>query len=264
MLTELKQKVLALFSNAATQSYLSLLVFALLMVGEACAQEKSSNQWEYDFLVYLWVTTIQGTTVTGDDIVVNFDTIIKNLDFAAMGTFSARKNKFSMISDVIYLNLGNTLKTDGEVLGRPVSSELDLGLSSWIINFGAGYNLIDDGKNQFDVIAGVRFIDFNLDLDFNLNERETSITGNGHLWNGIIGVRGKRTISDKWYLNYYADIGGGDAKITSQAVISAGYKFMKMDAVFGYRYMYWDFDKDADVFDSLGFHGPYTGLKWTF
>jgi len=148
MLTELKQKVLALFSNAATQTYLSLLVFALLMVGEACAQEKSSNQWEYDFLVYLWGTTLQGTTVTGDDITVNFDTIIKNLDFAAMGTFSARKNKFSMVSDVIYLNLGDTIKTDGEVLGRPVSSELDMGLSSWVINFGAGYNLIDDGKTS--------------------------------------------------------------------------------------------------------------------
>jgi len=92
-----------------------------------------------------------------------------------MGRFGARKNKLSIVSDVLYMNLGDTIKTDGDVLGRPASAEIDLGLSSWVLNFGAGYALIDDGKNQFDLIAGIRYLDISLDLDFNLNDRNTSI-----------------------------------------------------------------------------------------
>ena len=254
------------FCSIAMQKYPILLMFVSLMAGatSAWAQEKSSNQWDYDFLAYLWGSSLKGKTVTGDDISVDFSTIIKNLDFAVMGKFGARKNKLSIVSDVLYMKLGDTIKTDGDVLGRPVSSELDLGLSSWVINFGAGYALIDDGKNQFDLIVGVRYLDVSLDLDFNLNDRNTSIKENGHLWDGIIGARGKRTVSDKWYLNYYADIGGGDSKMTWQAVVGAGYKFKKMDGVFGYRYLRWNFDKDAVVFDSLNFQGPYAGLMWAF
>ena len=84
------------------------------------------------------------------------------------------------------------------------------------------------------------------------------------MWDGIIGARGKRTVSDEWYLNYYADIGGGDSKMTWQAVVGAGYNFKKMDGVFGYRYLRWNFDKDSVVFDFLKFRGPYAGLTWAF
>ena len=80
-------------------------------------------------------------------------------------------------------------------------------------------------------------------------------------------MRGKADLSDKWYLRYHLDAGTGDTDFTWQALAGFGYQFNKMDAVFGYRHLEWDFD-DGDTFgatfDDLNFSGPYAGVKYLF
>jgi len=81
----------------------------LLAATSVSAEEKSADQWQFDTTVYLWGATMKMHTPAGDPVMINFGTILKNLDFAAMATFNARKDKFSMLADVIYMDLSDSI-----------------------------------------------------------------------------------------------------------------------------------------------------------
>jgi hypothetical protein len=56
--------------------------------------------------LFVWGAGIEGETTTGGDVDINFDTLIRNLNMAFMGTFEARKCRWSIFADVVYLNVG--------------------------------------------------------------------------------------------------------------------------------------------------------------
>ena len=82
-------------------------------------------------------------------------------------------------------------------------------------------------------------------------------------WDGIVGLQGVRTINDKWYFNYYGDIGAGESDLTFQTKLGFGYQFNKFTGTFGFRYQRWNFDDKGDL-DNLYVIGPYVGAKWTW
>jgi hypothetical protein len=53
--------------------------------------------------------------------------------------------------------------------------------------------------------------------------------------------------------------------MTWQALGAINYRFQRVDAVVGYRYLDWDFD-DGDMlnFDDLNLSGPFAGVKFLF
>ncbi len=125
------------------QKCLAPLLIALLMVGatSASAQEKSADQWQYDFEAYGWLPQINITTATGGDIKWTLSELLSNLDMMAMFDFGARKNKWSMRTDILYLNLGTTKDISGDIIGHPVSPELDLDLGAFITTVHGGYQV---------------------------------------------------------------------------------------------------------------------------
>ena len=261
-----KQSTLSVFTDIALQKGLLLLmaVILLLVAIPVSAQEKSEDDWEFGLQVYLWGATVRGNTATGEPVLLTFGTILKNLDFAAMTTFDARKNKFSLITDVIYLNLGDSQKHDGEFLGQPIEGKLDLGLTNWAINLIGGYNLIDTGKDRLDFAAGARYLDITLDATIKLSDNKRKTSVGDHVWDGIVGVTGRHNYSDGHFLNYHADVGGGDSKLTWQAVAAFGYDYKKFTGLIGYRYLKWNLKNDAPAVDNLTFHGPYISAKWSW
>ena len=89
----------------------------------------------------------------------------------------------------------------------------------------------------------------------------SSISDSGGVWDGIVGATGKVKLNEKWYLSYYVDVGTGDTRLTRQAFGGVGYRFKRVDAILGYRYLDWDFDGN-DVFDDLNLSGPLVGIKF--
>ena len=102
------------------------------------------------------------------------------------------------------------------------------------------------------------FLEFGID-----GEQKEKVTPGDHHWDGIIGLRGKTTLNEKWYTNYYADIGTGDVKITWQAKVGFGYHFNKFTGTFGFRYLRWNFGSSGEL-DNLRVIGPYVGARWTW
>ena len=263
-----QQNTLAIFSNAAMKKCLAPLVFVLLMAGaaSASAQEKSADQWQYDFEVYGWLPQIDIATTSGSDITWTLKELLQNLDMMAMIDFGAQKGKWSMNADIIYLNLGANEEMSGEIIGHPVSLGVDLDLRAVISTIHGGYQVVVNDKNQLDVIAGLRYLYIRVPLEFNLGDQTRKVTLGGSdadKWDGIVGLQGVRTINDKWYFDYYGDIGAGESDLTFQTKLGFGYHFNKFTGTFGFRYLRWNFDKKGDL-ANLYVIGPYVGAKWTW
>jgi len=127
-----------------------------------------------------------------------------------------------------------------------------------------GYQVLYSESNQLDLVGGVRYLYIRVPQTFTINENfSKKVTLGGHHWDGVVGLRGVKTINDKWYFDYYGDVGAGDSKLTWQAKVGFGYQFKKITGTFGFRYLRFDFKKDAALAD-LAAIGPNLGAKWTF
>jgi len=166
-----------------------------------------TGKWKITGEVYLWGASIGGTSASGSDIDVDFDTIFDDLDFAFMGNLAAKRDKWTLLSDVIYMNLSQSGKNAASIpvgpLNVPVNVDADAKLKAWIVNALAGYNLIENDKNRLDLMGGVRYLylDSTVKLDVDVGqfpgvEDKTSVSGSN--WDGVVGVRGRLNLSEKW------------------------------------------------------------------
>jgi hypothetical protein len=66
-----------------------------------------------------------------------------------------------------------------------------------------------------------------------------------------------------WFVNYYADIGGGSDAFTWQGAAGVGYAFKWGEIVFDYRYLYYSQSGDK-LIDNLSFGGFGLGANFRF
>ena len=79
------------------------------------AAESSDERWQYEAAVYLWGASLGGATATGDDFEMSFGDILDNLDMTFMGMLQARKGKWSLLADVIYMDLSHDLSSTAKL-----------------------------------------------------------------------------------------------------------------------------------------------------
>lgn len=245
----------------------SALVAGSLMSGVLPAvsfAESSGDSWQFAGEIYLWGAGFDVTTAAGDDIEISFSDILDNLDFALMGTLAAQKNEWTLFADMIYMDISSSKKATGNIIGHPVKLKVDIGLESFISTLGAGYSFKQTETTELRAIAGARYLWMDTTLKYDIGNRVSGkASDSGSIWDGIIGLQGQTELSDKWYLIYYADVGTGGSDLTWQAKVGVNYRFSKVDASFGYRYLDWQFDGD-DALDDLVVSGPYAGVRFRF
>lgn len=169
-----------------------------------------------------------------------------------------------VLADAIYLDLKDDNSSTGNlpIIGQVnVHSEVDL--KAWIVTPMVSYTVLEKDKFTLDILAGVRYLWLDLDVQMNVGNDNRSASDSGHTFDGIVGIRGEVTLNEKWYLPYHLDIGTGDSEVTYQAFGGVGYRFSKVDLVAVYRYLRWNFD-DNPVVDNLYVLGPLVGIKFRF
>jgi hypothetical protein len=246
-----------------------LLTYAL----PALAEDKTPGQDEWEFFLQfnLWAPDITTETTTGTDIEISIDEIVENLEFVYMSTFGASKGKWTLLTDVIYLNLDHS---DNYTLVDSPLATLDLTnleMTAWIVNPMVVYNILDTDQVTLGLLAGARY--FHLKLETETTQRilatttESSDSSSGDAWNGVVGVRGNVYLPEKWYIHYLFDVGTGDTDLTWQAFAAIAYKFEKVGLSLGYRHLEWQFDEDdagGDLLDKIYISGPMIGIKYWF
>ena len=264
--------------------------FLVLFLPLITLAQSPSNQWQFAITPYLWLPNIDGTlkynvppgTSGRPEVKVGPNDYLENLDFAVMINAEARKARWSVFTDVIYLDFSKeTSKVKSiDFGGNVVSSSMDVGTESslkgaaWTL--AGGYSVLQGDLGRLEIFAGFRYFGLKASTDWQLTatvtgpgpgrvfQRSGSISQSEDLWDGVIGLRGRLNLGgSKFYVPYYLDVGTGSSEVTWEGVVGLGYGFKWVDIVLAYRHLYYDMDDDNLVQD-LRFSGPALGLTFRF
>jgi hypothetical protein len=252
-----------------------MMTFAgLLLAGNGFAADDEvaddeANDWKFAVEGYLWAASVDYETREGTSSYVSLRDLLDDLDIMGFGAVGARKGKFSLMADGVYIGISDseTISENTE-LGIP-KQKLEVDLDGWISTLAGGYTIVKSDTHFMDLIGGARYLHLELDLDVKLKtlDKKASADYSGGVWNGIVGVRGQIDMAPQWYLNYYLDVGTGETSWTAQMLASVGYRMDVLDLIVGYRQTYYQFDKSdkfGKAMDHMSFQGPIVGLRYEF
>ena len=259
------------FPRKAIAATVLVATAAVLPAGPVEAASRGGG-WQNSFTLYGWLPSMDGELkydLGGDDSAsVDGGDILDALNMTFMGTFETRKGRWSLLADLIYLDLGS--KDSSRVSlpgGGSIETEVDLALDGWQFGLYGGYNIYDTPKASLDILAGLRYLsidtDAELDIDgpLDLNLPSARLSASTEVWDGVVGVRGRASINDNWFVPYYADVGTGDSELTWQAMAGIGYAAGWGDVVLVYRHLAWD-QGDDGLLQELSFSGPALAFKF--
>lgn len=222
--------------------------------------------WEFAITPYLWAsgTKVDIDTPQGESIKVDesFFDILDDLKFAMMGAFEARKGRFVMVNDLMFLSLGSS--ADGHIGPIPIEADVDEKLLATTHLFG--YRVVDNGPMFVDLFAGGRItsIKVNLDIDTPLGsfDRSSKKTQFGP----VIASRFRAPLGGKWGAAIYGDLGGFGvgADLSWQLLGTIQYDLSdRWRLAAGWRHFYAKQSKnDFDV--RMKLDGPILGVTFRF
>src|ERR1041384_5081502 len=106
----------------------------------------STGDWEFSVTPYAFLPRLKGTVgVVGQTAEVNasFSDIFKNLNFAAMGTFEARKRNWTILVDGMYMSLSGQ-----KVTPSPFFSDIDVEVKEIIVTPQVGYRAVNTERGS--------------------------------------------------------------------------------------------------------------------
>ena len=272
---------------------------ALLAPLHATAQP-DAEPWKFSVMPYLWLPSVDGKLsygpppASGGSANVNIDssTLLDNLDFAFMINGEARKGRWLVATDIIYLDFGSVDSSvrsatfDFGPRGRvDVSAGSNSGTQSkvkgWLWTTVGGYAAVQDPRWNLDAIGGFRYLNLDASTSWQLNAtvtatdpvsggtatfaRQGSVEKSDTVWAGIVGAKGRAKLGDsRWFVNYYADLGGWSDLFTWQGAAGIGYAFRWGDVIFDYRYLYYSQSGQDKLIDNISFGGFALGVNFRF
>lgn len=243
------------------------LLVCTMVSGQAMAQDTESNSdWQWGGAIYMWGSNMAATTGGGAESEIPLYTILDNLSMVFMGAVEARKDKWSIVTDVIYLDL-NAKAKEGKT--GPGGNEFDVrgnvGMKSWIFTPQARYAVYESEKSRISVLAGLRYLDLEMSAGLHINDNPVlDVRGSNSNWDFIMGAQAELGLNDKWYVPIYVDVGAGDSARTWQGMAGVGYRFNKFNVLLTYRYLNYEFDRHDPLLSDMTVKGPLLGATFRF
>ncbi|MBP2689178.1 MAG: hypothetical protein H6R41_1357, partial [Deltaproteobacteria bacterium] len=198
---------------------LALMSLIAISLPAYAGEPAPADKWTFALRPYLWAPGISGTLKYdvppsgGGGANVDISSyVLENLNMALMLNAEARKGDWSLLTDVVYLDVESDDSTVKSVSftgpgGRiDVSAGADLGTKvkltgvEWEL---AGAYTVARGRNSsLDVLAGFRYLGIEAKTDWKLSGTITdnvsgrtfassgSTSDRVDLWDGIVGIRG--------------------------------------------------------------------------
>jgi len=265
---------------------LTILTFAIaslaLSIGAQTAP--AADSWSFSLTPYLWLPNVNGdlrydVPAGGEggrfDVEVGPNDYLSNLQMTLMVSGEARKGRCSLVSDLVYLdfsgeesNVRSVDLGDGEI---PVDTSVNVDTKNslkgleWTV--AGGYAMSSNPDATLDLIAGVRYLSLDTSAEWNLTgtvtgpgsgqtfARTGSVSTEADLWDGIVGLRGRVKLGERWNMPYYADAGVGSSELTWQAMLGVTYSYGWGDIGLVYRHLEWQ-QGDEELVQKLQFDGP--------
>lgn len=193
----------------------------------AAAQAQEGERWEYALAPYLWAAGLDGATTVGDLSVESdhsFSDLVDKVDFGLTGAFEARKGRWGILFDAIYIKLSDDVGT--------ARGTVDVEAVQQMYTLGGAWRALE-GPAPVDLIAGLRFNYLKPTLELGGVERGQSKDA----LDPFIGVRGRYPLAPGWTLDGYLDVGTFDGSDYAwQLLVGASHDWRPDRSIkFGYR-----------------------------
>ena len=226
-------------------------------------QATADSDWHIAVAPYLYMTGLSGQVGARGrvmDVDLSFGDILGDFKFGLMGTVEARKKKFVILNDLIWIRL----KEERENTPPALFLNTEVRVKMFIWDPEIGYRLYESDKGTFDVLGGFRMMSVGVAIDttggilqgFSAEQRKTWATPVG-------GFRGVWNLNEKFFLSTKFDIGGGwGADFTTQIYAGGGYKLKpNLALIGGYRYLKTDYDDNTGFLFNTSMNGAIVGLR---
>lgn len=222
--------------------------------------------WNFTLSPYVWFSGLSGkvSAPSGSaSVSADFGDIFSSMKFSAMALFEARRDRFSLVVDTLYLNLqqgvpvqGHGLFSGGSV--RTQSAELSaIGL----------YTLFEQPAGRIEIGGGLRGWWFNTDLRLDAGLLPGRSGESTTSWvDPVISTRGLLRLNDQVGLTAYADVGGFGvgSQLTWQVFATLDWRVTpRLTASAGVRWMHIEYDKGRSTIN-LDMTGPIVGASFRF
>ncbi len=237
----------------------AVLLIALVLSATGLTPAKAvAGERESTVVLYLWGAGLDGTVTMGNtatEVDMSFGDILDNLDAGAQARFETRKDRWSILSDFIYMDLGH------EAANLPAELEVKQSLFEVV----AGYSVTP----TFDVLFGGRYNELDNRVAFSGPLGLGPLTDR-HSWvDPVIGGR-YRGGGERFHYSLRGDVAGfgvgSEFTWNAEAVVSWD---VSPRVVLGASYRVTDVDFEEGSGDSL-FHydmtttGPAVGVGFRF
>ena len=239
--------------------FLAAVILTLSAFTQAHAENSNASGWQYGAEIYMWGASLNTKTTGGQKVTIPFHQILSDLDMTFMGAFAARKDKWTLANDVVYMSISQKESKDHPEF----TSYTDLSLKSWIVTPTVGYAFVDSSDARIEVVGGARYLWMKAGVKIE-TESQTVFdkAASDKFWDAIIGLRANFKLNEKWFVPAYVDVGWGDSDNTWQGMLGVGYNFSKFSTQLTYRYLSYEFD--SPVLADLVVKGPFLGALFRF
>lgn len=235
--------------------------------------------WTFQATAYGWATGLTGDVGIRNfppvRVDISFFDMVKDLKGAFMGSFLAKNDQWLILTDLVWADLSANAVVQPRGIRRPVLAEISPGtgvkleqrqaIASGLI----GYRLPSPSSDlELHATAGVRYQRLTTKVKVTPGlipltlSNETTID-----WaDPVFGVSLQYKISDRWFFNALADIGGFGvgSQLTAQGFAALGYKWTEsISTAVGYRVIYTDYRSDK-FNENLTQHGLFTSIAAHF
>ena len=270
-------------------------ILALFMShGVAVAAEADKKEWHFTVRPYLWLPNFHSTfnfdIPSGGSGSPNVEVgpvdFLEHLQIAGMIGGEARKNRWSIFTDLIFINFSldeSTVRSVQFAGSDPdpveIDADLDAGTRSslggieWTLT--GGYNLVQTRDTLLHLFGGFRLLSVEATTDWSLTavvngpnsqvfNQSGSISQSIELWDNIVGARGRLHLGEgNWYLPYYLDMGAGSSDLTWQGRLGVSYAYEWCEIYLAYRYLHYD-TNESKLIDDMSINGSALGVAFRF
>jgi hypothetical protein len=220
--------------------------------------------WDWVVVPYLWGTQITtDAEVRGEPVSTetSFSDILDKLDFAFQVHAEGQGDQFGLMTDYTYLSLSDDSSRD--------RFSVDASLDTTIFELAAVWSPGEERYTGFEAFAGLRYLDTELDLKFDLTDPALSDqrrTLEKSFTDAMIGARYTTRFNDNWGMTLRGDGSFGDTEGGFNT--SAIFQYQSHPGggawAFGYRYMTIELETGAGESVDLTMSGPIAGYAYKF
>jgi hypothetical protein len=230
-------------------------------LGSFSSPAPAQGSWIFEFTPYVWGAAMNGTVAAGElpatSVDMSFSDIMDHLDAGLMGAFEARKGRWGILLDAVYMKLEDSATTSN------LSAQVEITQTTYAVALA---HRMGEGRSPLDVVGGVRYLEIEADarIDGSLFGQAGSVGRSAKKsWaDPYVGFRFQHPLAERWTFVGYADIGGFGvgSDFTWQTLVGMNYEISRAIAgKAGYRYISVDYDKDGFAYD-MAYDGLYIGL----